>query len=326
MKRKPRVIILQHNGGQLANQLWNHISLFAYARYKGYEFRNYSFFEYAKYFSIRSHNPLIDLLFFVGFQFGEKFLSFQYAKKIWRKLYKVIVKLTKWRFQKQIIYSRTTKDHLGTYFLPPTTPPTPELELLEQQHNDSYFDGWLFRNPKGIIDYRKEILKELEPSVPIQRDVERIISNLRSNHRTIIGVHLRQGDYEGWKGDRFTITQQRARNIIDEYVQEFRVDLKQTVFLLCTNGNIDTQVFEGLPVYPSMNTFIVDLFSLAACDTIIGSDSTFGSLASYIGDIPHVVFTKEPIDWNYYHAHSLGYFENKYCLTVCSDPTLWNGF
>ena len=47
--KKKEVIIINHNGGQLANQLWNHISIQSYTLEKGYSFKNYCFFEYANF-------------------------------------------------------------------------------------------------------------------------------------------------------------------------------------------------------------------------------------------------------------------------------------
>ena len=59
-----KVIILQHNGGRLANQLWPFVSIYAYCLENNFELDNYCFFEYTRYFSIKIQNRLIDWVFF----------------------------------------------------------------------------------------------------------------------------------------------------------------------------------------------------------------------------------------------------------------------
>ena len=44
---------------------------------------------------------------------------------------------------------------------------------------------------------------------------------------------------------------------------------------------------------------------------VIGTNSTFGNVAAWLGDVPHVVTINEPIDWQYYRGKT-AYFENKY--------------
>ncbi len=324
MKNK-KIIVLNHNGGQLANQLWNYMSIYAYCLHKGFECRNYCFFEYGQYFSIPVSNTFIDFIFFRSFPIACRIFSFEIAKKIWRKAYKISAKLIKMAHPISIIYSRTTRDSLGTYLLPPSYASKKELHVLEEGNSSIYFDGWLFRNPKGIIDYRSEIIEHLKPRAQIRKGVREIMSPLRHQFALVIGIHIRQGDYKEFKGGRFFIEQQRVRQILNEYIQQFKVNKETTCFVVCSNGEIDFSCFNGLNMVKSGKNFIEDLFILASCDLIIGSDSTFGSFASYYGNIPHIVFKKEPIDWEYYQGQN-GYFENKYCLTACNDPSLWSGY
>ena len=49
MRHNKKIIILWHNGGRLANQLWLYISVYAYALEKKYDLENHTFFEYSEY-------------------------------------------------------------------------------------------------------------------------------------------------------------------------------------------------------------------------------------------------------------------------------------
>ncbi len=322
--RKKEAIILSHNGGQLANQLWNHLSIYAYCLDRGYVCKNYCFFEYASSFSFPVGNALIDLLFFRTFPFGERLFGFAYTKKIWRRLYRVVTIIQEMVRPRSLIRSRTTADSLGTYLLPPSALPTTELARLEASIRPILFDGWLFRNPAGIRSYRAELIAAFQPKREIQERVANFLRPLRASSAHIVGVHIRQGDYREFKQGRFFIDQKRVREILDEYLARFSLSKDGVCFVICTNGDVDVEAFSGLDVRRTGLGSIEELFVLAACDLIIGSDSTFGSFASYYGNIPHIVFKNEAMDWAYYQDKKQ-YFQNKYCLTVCDDPTLWSG-
>lgn len=319
-----KIIILNHNGGQLANQLWNHVSIYAYSLERSIPFENYCFFEYAEHFNIPINNIFINIIFYKSFKLFKKILPLSIQKKIWRKVYFHYSNWVKKTYSKQIIYSRTTKTSLGTYFLPPSVSPTQEIELLEKQNGAIFFDGWLFRNPQGILNWRNNIIKQLKPHKKIEKNIRLIMRPCREEFKKVIGVHIRQGDYREFKHGRFFINQKRVREIIDEYIKHHDIDPQTTCFILCSDGNIEYQYFEGLNILTTNKNLVEDLFILASCDVILGSDSTFGAFASYYGNIPHIIFQKDSMDWEYY-AGKKEYFENKYCLSVCNDPTLWSG-
>ncbi len=321
--KQGEVIILNHNGGQLANQLWNHISIFSYALEKGYVCKNYCFFEYARFFSITPKNKIVDILFYRSFNTALHFLPFFFVKKIIRKLYGLYQSFLKIRYPRSTIYSRTTKEDLGTYFLPPTEPAREELRTLEDT-SPIMFDGWLFRNPMGIRARRREVLEEIRPVPEIEAAVRDFIEPLRARCATVIGVHIRQGDYVHFKHGRFFTEQKRVREIINQYVERFSIDINSACFVICSDEPVESRNFEGLLAVKSERDFIHDLFILASCDTVLGSDSTFGALAAYYGDIPHVIFKNEPIDWEYYRGKE-GYFDNKYSFALCNFPKLWDG-
>ena len=135
------VIILNHNSGQLANQLWDYISIYAYCLEKKFECRNYCFFEYSKYFSMPVKNIFIDIIFYKSFSIACLFLPANFIKKAWRKIYKAYSSAIKILHPDSIIYSRTTKDSLGSYALPPSAQSTQELRRLEKgDKKNIYFD------------------------------------------------------------------------------------------------------------------------------------------------------------------------------------------
>jgi len=194
--KKKKIIILRAAGNELANQLWNYASVYAYAQERGYEVKNPSFFEYGMYFKIPATGLFFKILFFLPFvNYTERKTAFR--RKVWRKLYtwysKLITKLNK---NNLISYSENKKP----YYLPPTKESDSRLSKLEKSEENIYLDGWLFRNPVGLLKYRKEIKSYFRPKKRITSLVDSHIKNLRDRYQNIVGVHIRQGDYRVWRG------------------------------------------------------------------------------------------------------------------------------
>ncbi|MCK5021968.1 MAG: alpha-1,2-fucosyltransferase [Candidatus Pacebacteria bacterium] len=317
-KQQKKAIILQHNGrGQMANQLWNFISIYAYSLEKGYKCRNYSFFEYSKYFNIPVGNWFINLKFFVNFNIVEKIFGFKKTQDLWRKIYKLFIVLPFEKiFENKIVFWSNSADKDGTYHLPPSKPSSGKLlELENSNSNVIYFHSWLFRNPEGITKYRKEILEYFKPKEKYTRPVETKIKELKNQYKNIIGVHIRQKDYKKFRDGRYFVPQERINEILGEYLIEKKKDSKETIFIITSDGPVKENIYSNLNIEISKYNPIEDLYLLSLCDVVIGSNSTYGNFASYYGNNPHIVFQKEKIDWEYYKEKNK-YFENKYCTIV----------
>ena len=210
-------------------------------------------------------------------------------------------------FRKGSVVSSINSNNTA-YYLPPSTKDHPS-----NTKDTLYFEGWLFRNPAGIKKYYKEILEYFKPTRLIEEKVEHFLDKNRNKY--LIGVHIRQGDYKTFKNGCFYIEQKRVREIMDEYLDFIKKIPSEIVFIITSDGPIDEKQFVGLQYDISHMGPVEDLFLLSKTKIILGSDSSFGNLASYFGDIPHIVFNKEKIDWDYY-SDKKTYFENKYCTMV----------
>lgn len=306
-----QIFIIRAAGNELANQLWNCASVYAYALERGYRLVNPAFFEYSEYFTMRSSpSRLFRLLFAKPFKDYTK-RKFSLKRRIWRKLYSWYAGWQLWRFGNDVIASPAT----DPYYLPPSAAPDAKLASLEKRSKTVPLDGWLFRNPTGLEKHRTAIRSYIQPRPDIQASIDRQISEIRSRFDRVIGIHIRQGDYKTWRGGAYFLDQRRVREVIDEYISKFSVNTDRACFFIASDGRVDEKLFEGLHIVVSANNAVTDLFLLSRTDAILGSNSTFGAFASYIGDIPLIVMKKEPMDWNYY-ADKKRYFQNKYCEMV----------
>lgn len=300
-----KIVILKHGGGELANQLWNYVSIYAYGLEIGAEVKNPSFFEYHYFFNFLPKESLKTR--FLSFFFKTPRRRAHFINRIGRIKYAVWVKIVSLLHTSRIVSSENT-ENTAVYI-----PPTKDLEAKYKEYSTLYFCGWLFRNPRGIEKFSKELHELFRPHAKIHTRVENIIKPLRTRYTQIIGVHIRQSDYKNFKQGKFVITQERVRTILNEYVTENALDTAKTLFLIASDGPINQDVFKGLTIYISKENSVTDLFLLSQTDTILGSDSSFGAFAAWYGDVPHIIFEHETMDWAYYKDKK-NFFENKYTL------------
>lgn len=285
-------IIVLASSGRLANQLWHFAAVYAYCLEKGFECENYAFFRYWYYFNITISNKLTKW-FFGNFYHWHKNIKFS---KIMYLLYAAIIKF--------IFRRRVIKDKGQVFLLPPTPNLIDDqkkiLQTVDLSNNRTfYFCGWLFRNPDGLKKYRTQILEYFKPKERWYGPAQEFIRNLKNKYKHAVGVHIRQGDYKTWQGGQCYFTCQEVRKILDDFLSNQTVYTKDnTVFILCSDGEIDKESFIGLNAVNGLGTEIADLYTLAAMDLIIGSGSTYGPWAAYYGNVPFVQFSRSKIDWS----------------------------
>ena len=298
-----KLIILKHGGGELANQLWNYVSIYAYGLEIGAQVENPSFFEHHASFTLLPQENIITRMYSFFFRTPRRrshplnrVARFKYA------FYAYTIVLT----HKKCVYSSDNMENRVT-LLPPTISSSLQLSTCET----TYFTGWLFRNPQGLRIFRAELISLFKPIKRIESRVDQFMKPLRTQYKNVIGVHIRQGDYATFKKGIYLIPQARIRTILEEYITQNSLKRDETLFVITSDGLINLDVFDSLKVVVSRENFVTDLFILSKMDAIIGSESTFGAFASWYGDIPHIVFKNEPIDWLYYKDKKK-FFENRY--------------
>src|SRR3989339_176910 len=164
---KKTIILNKPKGCRLANQLWNYISIYAYSLEIGARCVNFCFYEnkkdqitgvrsydnYYKYFNIPNHKiiSLIVNLNTIINRLSQKLRPLnRYVKYIKNK--------------NKIICSG---EEMAFYL-----EPTKNNSIINNKTTKIYFDGWMFRNPKGIEKYRREIIKYFAPKEKFIKKIE----------------------------------------------------------------------------------------------------------------------------------------------------------
>ncbi len=277
-----KIIILENNGGRLANQLWLYASIYAYCLEKKYTCENNSFFKYYHYFNIDKPKSWVRIFYYNNIR----------NCKLTTYIYAIYSKITKYLHKKNIITDRE-----NTFFLSPDQPAEQWQEDLltkieTSQNTVFYFCGWLFRTPKGLDKYRTEIRKFFKPKIEYLDKINNIIKPLRDARKYIVGVHIRHGDYKTWNGGIFYRSFEDVRTVLESYLENHK-EASNVVFVLCSDEPINENVFMGLNYVKGPGSEIEDLYILAYTDTIIGSNSSFGAWASYYGNIPFIIFPEK---------------------------------
>ncbi len=301
-----KAIILRHGGGELANQLWNYASIYAYSIYADIPLKNPSFFEYHSFFRFLPKESFWTKVFSSFFTVPRR--RTHPINRIGRFIYLLFSKRKETMCEKCVITSQNSSN-TPTY-LPPTEVLLPHFNPCREL----FFTGWLFRNPRGLEEYRDEIVEAFRPREWIEESVTSFLQD-KADYTHIVGVHIRQGDYKTFKDGRYLINENRTREIIEEYIRIAGVVKDKTFFIICSDGKVDEKAFTGLNFAVSKLTAVEDLFLLSKTNAIIGSDSSFGAFAAYIGNIPHIVMKKEMMDWLYLKGKK-EFFINKHSTMV----------
>lgn len=271
-----KVHIIQHNGGRLANQLWNYASIYAYCLEKEYECFNPSFFRYAH---------LFDNVELSGF--GKMYRLFPS-----RKLFTLKYNIISW-LQSKIHNTVFSHDE---FILPPSeNKNTTQIQQLKkaEQKNNIYFSGWKFRNEDGLKKYHKEIAKLFIPVEKHERAARLVVDTAIESSEFCIGVHIRQGDYKTWEGGKYYVSPENVVRKLQTFLAaENKYTKENTVFVICSDEEVSKDIFGDLNITFGPNTAVGDLYTLSLTDAIIGSHSTYGPWAAYIGGIQFTEFSK----------------------------------
>lgn len=163
-----------------------------------------------------------------------------------------------------------------------------EKKLLKafRKNDQVYVAGWWFRAAELTKKYQPEISYNYSLKSEYYKDNTLVtaIKNFKEEGHTLIGIHIRRGDYIKWKGGKYYYD--------DATYQKFMNSLSQQL----SNKGIQKQKFivfsNEKPTFPasddiliSTENWYIDQYIMSLCDYLIGPPSTFTKWASYIGKV-----------------------------------------
>jgi Glycosyl transferase family 11 len=151
--------------------------------------------------------------------------------------------------------------------------------------------GWRFRAAASFSRHADAIRELLKPRQPFRSNIERRLAELRTRAATLVGVHIRHGDYRAFANGRYFFS-------VAAYASQMRhvqglLAGREPLFVVCSNEPQPADAFGGLNVVQGAGHALEDLYLLAGCDYLIGPPSTYGQWASFHGRVPRCVLESE---------------------------------
>lgn len=144
--------------------------------------------------------------------------------------------------------------------------------------------GWLYRDSVGLAKHKQCIKEFFSPVAETQRRIDACIRQNRKDNAVLVGVHLRRGDYSKWSGGKYYYDDNTIRGLMQQMCKA--LPERKVRFLLVSNQQVDLNNYVGLNIAMGPGDPTGDLYSLAACDYIMGPPSTFTIWASFFGNVP----------------------------------------
>ena len=157
------------------------------------------------------------------------------------------------------------------------------LEVV-RGHRVVFVQDWFFRNPDNCVRHHDLIRSYFTPWERYLARSRAVLEPARRRGRFVIGVHVRQTDYKTFRDGRFYFSHEQYRNVMERAEAAFPSE--SVSFLVCSDAPVPPDAFAGLDVYYGDGEQLVDLYTLAACDRLIGPPSTYNRWASYYGAVP----------------------------------------
>ena len=143
--------------------------------------------------------------------------------------------------------------------------------------------GWLLRCEDLVAKHATRIRNELTPVKRHRDAIDALMAGMRDGCETLIGVHIRHGDYRTFHGGRWYFGLDQYRSVMSRAASLVPGPVR---YLICSDGSHDTGEFAPLDVVEGSGHAVEDMYALARCDYLLGPPSTFTHWASFYGEVP----------------------------------------
>ncbi|RBL93322.1 alpha-1,2-fucosyltransferase [Chitinophaga flava] len=146
-----------------------------------------------------------------------------------------------------------------------------------------FCEGWYFSSKETVEKNRSLYQQLFTPNIDQQDFHNKYLK--KENNETIIGVHIRRGDYKEFQGGEYYFEDDVYIDKIKQLLNNLNTPHKVIIF---TNDDAlnKANYTQHFNVLFSENPVHVDHFLMSRCDYLIGPVSSFSLWASYIGETP----------------------------------------
>lgn len=262
------IIVIASKSGQLGNRLFQFAHFISYAEEYGVSIYNPSFCDYSNLFESTSRNQLI----YYSSNLDKKDRSYNFNK--WQPTFYKIVNI--WaRFINRLQMGNFI---FKTYILEEDE--SLAIDYFKFHSRINFVLGWRYNAKSLVVKHRKKILQFLEFKKEIKDNVDCFLKKIDDNY-TIIGIHIRRGDYKTFEGGKYYF----GNNVYQDAMYSMAKLVRNPYFIISSNNEVDLDN-NDLKFIKAPGSFIEDLIMLSKCKYIIGPPSTYSMWASFYGDVP----------------------------------------
>lgn len=284
------MVIIDGKSGQLANRIFSFAFFIANAIEHNYTLYNPNFDEYSAYFPAVAQNDFLN--YPIKTCLSENKSIDKFLRQNLERLRYRLPKIDKnKRWIETINISDYDKDE-RKYDLN-------SQEFLNKTNKILFVQGWNFRDYQNFDKHADKLRTIFKPQQKYLDNVNQSIEKIRQDIDVLVGVHIRRGDYKDFFGGKYYFEWKEYASFLVQLKKEIENDIKNSNqkvrFLLCSNEKILTKPFEkeNLDICFSTNHFLEDMYSLAACDYILGVPSSYSMWASFYGKTPLRILDKK---------------------------------
>lgn len=152
--------------------------------------------------------------------------------------------------------------------------------------------GWSVRGWPLVEKHAAEVRQRLQPGDRHQSAAARYVDPLREEFDALVGVLVRQGDYQTWNDGRYFFEPTEYREILLNFATEFPDS--HVGFLLASDEPQSESVFADdrfvftTGIAGGSGHYVESFAELSLCDVVVTPPSTFSITASFLGDTPVV--------------------------------------
>ena len=165
--------------------------------------------------------------------------------------------------------------------------------------------GWTFRAPTLVEQQAPRLREYFRIRAEDELASRQVVEALRHRAELVIGVHIRQGDYQDWRGGKYYFPISQYQSWMGQLTRQFSG--RKLAFLVCSNEARQAQEFPGLDVGFATGVPVQDLYALARCDYVMGPVSSFSQWASFYGKVPllHLRNAQMPVELDQFRVSYL---------------------
>lgn len=252
------MIVISNKPGQLGNLLFIYGHFLAYGKEQDVRIVNPSFYGYKSYFAATA-----------GFSFYRNKAAYSFCYLLSRLLFRLRVKS---RFISVMALEWGQEADLEK---------TPELKSTV-----CFVQGWLFRSDRLFKKHETVIRDFFVPAASFKKNLDLFFEkHFPDPTETIIGIHIRRGDYKTFEEGKYFYSVEDYSRIIQQLALLFKD--RNPHFLVCSNEKISFgSGLSHLKITPGPGHELLDLYALSRCHYISGPPSTYSMWASFYGSRP----------------------------------------